>query len=248
MRLYWYILLIVAITGCSFSPLKSARNVECFRNTPVYDLALAVQKEDTIEIEQILNNRDIDINYENKVWNQSVLEFAVLTDKQISVVYLLKKGADPFLNSKRETAISLAAETNNYKCIKTILNNSNIDSIPIKVVDFVLFDAYNNSDELFNLLIENNVHLKDTIGASIYSSVYFMDYDYALELLKCGVVFNDSVAYDCPYLLNGEAPQTISYLLLNKKGYNFNSTPEFIVERKRDNLIDYLDKKNLLKE
>lgn len=248
MKVILYVLLLLVCYGCSEGSLQSAKHVENFKGTPVYELAAAVSKEDTLLISEILKEQNIDIDFENKIWDMSVLEMAVLLKKNISVDFLLKNGANPFLKTKRATAFSLAAQTDNLESISLISEHCNIDSIPIKIIRYSLHDAYFDGNKSFDYLTKIGIQYKDTLGTSLYNSVYFMNYEYTLELLKKGVIFNDSVAYICPDLLNGETPQTISYLLLNKKGYNFNSTPEFIVDRQRDKLIEYLYKEKLLRK
>lgn len=246
-RVFITIFILLPLCSCWNSPLKSPKSTECFKNTPVYELALAVSNEDTVEMRRILAD-SIDLDYQNRIWEMSVLDMAVLTKKNVSVEFLMKNGANPFLNKKRQTAFSLAAQTDNIDCLETIIKYGDIDTIPVEIVRFSLHDAYFDGDETFDFLTKKGIQYRDTAGTILYNAVYFMNYDYTLELLKCGVVFNDSVAYGYPDLLNGEVPQTISYLLLNKKGFNFDSTPEFILDRRRNKLIEYLRKENILKE
>jgi len=233
------ILLGFSLHSCIFSPLKSPKDIIHFQNTPVYELAVAVNDDDVEKIERIVKNQDIDIDYENKVWKMSVLEVAVVNKKYKAIDCLMKFGADPFLKEKRQTAFSLAAEIGDLKSLDIMFKYINVDSMPADVAGFSLYDAQNHEDA-FNLLVEHNLQKKDTVGTSIYEAVYVMEYKYALKMLKLGVVFDDSVGIRYADELPGNTHLTISELLRTKGGINLDSTPKFIVDWRRKDLIDYL--------
>lgn len=70
-----------------------------FKNTPVYDLAKAVESDDTVEISKILQNNKENIDFTDQTFGFSLLTLAVINNKNKSIRCLLNFGADPNLKS-----------------------------------------------------------------------------------------------------------------------------------------------------
>lgn len=97
-----YILLtftFFSIVNCS-NKNKTIRgyDVELFKNTIAWDLAQAIDKEDTIKLKELLNKTPKkDIDFQESTYGQSLLNFAVYAYKYNSVKILTEYGANPNL-------------------------------------------------------------------------------------------------------------------------------------------------------
>ena len=91
-------------------------NVNIFKDTPVWELALAVKNENTKEIERIVKYNPKLLNYQEPKFGNTLLIWAVGMEKYNSAETLLKCGADPNIQSVRydtygeETALSVASQ------------------------------------------------------------------------------------------------------------------------------------------
>ena len=91
-------------------------NVNIFKDTPVWELALAVKNENTKEIERIVKYKPKLLNYQEPKFGNTLLIWAVGMEKYNSAETLLKCGADPNIQSVRydtydeETALSVASQ------------------------------------------------------------------------------------------------------------------------------------------
>jgi ankyrin repeat protein len=96
-----------------------ANDVRLYLNTPVWEVAQAIQKEDIVKIRTFLEGKpDSLLNYQEKLFGQSLLEWAVYTNHYPSVKVLAELGADPNLQSKNGTSAFIHAadkfETSEY--------------------------------------------------------------------------------------------------------------------------------------
>ncbi|QNO14322.1 ankyrin repeat domain-containing protein [Alkalicella caledoniensis] len=83
------------------------KNVEIFKDTPAWDLALAVEKEDANSIEEILKTNPELINFHDDNYGITPLLWAVGVRKYKSGEALLKCGADPNIPAKGELGTPL---------------------------------------------------------------------------------------------------------------------------------------------
>ncbi len=74
-------------------------DVRLFEQTPFYDLAKAIQVEDTIAIKNYVSANKSAANFREKIHGESLLEFAIFLGKVASVKQMLALGADPNLRS-----------------------------------------------------------------------------------------------------------------------------------------------------
>lgn len=70
-----------------------------FKNTPVYDLAKAVESDDTVKISKILLIDKKNIDFKDPKFGLSLLTLALINNKNNSVKKLLSSGANPNLIS-----------------------------------------------------------------------------------------------------------------------------------------------------
>lgn len=89
----------------------SIKNINIYRNTPAWDLALAVEDERTSAIEKITKNNPELLNYQEPKYGATLLLWAVGMEKYESAETLLKCGADPNIATTTggETPLFLAA-------------------------------------------------------------------------------------------------------------------------------------------
>lgn len=77
--------------------------VQIYKNTPAWELALAVKKQNTKKIEKILKSQPELLNYQDPKYGVTLLLWAVGTEKYKSVETLLKCGADSEIASNDKT-------------------------------------------------------------------------------------------------------------------------------------------------
>ncbi|MBW6410697.1 ankyrin repeat domain-containing protein [Clostridium weizhouense] len=77
-------------------------NINIYRNTPAWKLALAVRDEKTETIEKIIKDNEELLNYQDPKYGATLLLWAVGMEKYKSAETLLKCGADPNIASTSE--------------------------------------------------------------------------------------------------------------------------------------------------
>ncbi|MBG9734184.1 ankyrin repeat domain-containing protein [Paenibacillus alvei] len=85
-------------------------SINIYKNTPVYELALAVKAQNTNKIEKISKQNPELLNYQDPKYGITLLTWAVGMEKYKSAETLLKSGANPDLaNTRGETPLFIAA-------------------------------------------------------------------------------------------------------------------------------------------
>ncbi|HEU5365185.1 MAG TPA: ankyrin repeat domain-containing protein [Hanamia sp.] len=115
--------LIVILCSCSTSNYMPGFDFKLFKNTPVSQLATAVAKEDTEQMETILKDTSIKVDYHEPKFGNTLLMLAVVNNKQKSVKKLLEVGANPKEKDYYDNATSLiyACEYHLNNCDTSIL-------------------------------------------------------------------------------------------------------------------------------
>lgn len=95
------LIISLLITWISLRPVDPSTldeyDYRIFRNTPVAELATAVQANDTMEINRILSAQPKLVNYQDTIYGQSLLMFACMDGNLAIVRTLLRHGANPNL-------------------------------------------------------------------------------------------------------------------------------------------------------
>lgn len=94
-----------------------------FKGTPVWELAKAVESENIRDIDIILRDSNIKVDFHEPKFGNTVLMLAVATNKQKSVRKLLELGANSNERDKYDNATSLmiACEYHSEECDTTIV-------------------------------------------------------------------------------------------------------------------------------
>jgi len=82
-------------------------NINIYKGTPAWQLALAVRDEKTETIEKIIKSQSQLLNYQEPKYGATLLLWAVGMEKYKSAETLLKSGADPYIASKMGGRTSL---------------------------------------------------------------------------------------------------------------------------------------------
>lgn len=248
------LIIIIVVIGVYFYSLLNAfldiatgpsgRSIENFENTPVYEFAQAIDDDDVDRLKCLLENKpsDVDINYISKPWNMTLMEWALINNKQNSLECLLKYGANPFFYNRDrlsdDCTLVMAIERCRIDVLNSIFRFSSIDSVPPIVAGTALSNAYSNCPESLTLLFEKKVHEADKDGYSVYVSIIQGHWSFAQELMEMGVPFNNYIKMNYPYTTdNPDLDKTICYYIYNNK------TVHKVDEVTRKKLIEYLREK-----
>lgn len=128
MTVKWLIVmaLFVGCNAMSDSQQKpTGRDVRIFEDTLVWTVALAIRDNETTKVKRLLQGEpDSILNFREKYYGQSLLNWAVYRDNLNSVEILAGLGADPNLKSNDSTsAIIHAASKNETGYLKVLLEH-----------------------------------------------------------------------------------------------------------------------------
>lgn len=123
-----YIIVIILLASCSTMKEENltGRDVRIYKDTPVWEVALAIRDNDTAKVRQLLTGKPYSLlNYREKYFGQSLLNWAVYRDSYNSAKVLAELGADPNLKANDSTSAMInaadKAETSDY--VKLILKH-----------------------------------------------------------------------------------------------------------------------------
>lgn len=115
-----FIILVFTFLGNSQNNL-TIYNLKIFKNV-AWDLAQAVDKENVVEIDKILEEGKINVDVREEKFGMTLLIWAVLLDKYKSTEALLKHGANPNLKSNNSyISAIIAASSRESKFLNLVL-------------------------------------------------------------------------------------------------------------------------------
>jgi ankyrin repeat protein len=125
-RIAGLILIFATLSSCSNGQEKMyANNIRIYENSPAWELAKAVEKEDIDRIKQLCRNDTSLVQYQETRFGQSLLEWAVYTNRYKAAKALAESGADPNLQSYNGTSAFIHAadinQTSDY--VKLLLQH-----------------------------------------------------------------------------------------------------------------------------
>lgn len=143
MRILLMIMLFVTFTGCYNRDKKVdkekllGKDYRLFQDTPVWDLAKAIEDEDVILINQLVIEKKLPVDYQESKFGNTLLMLAIENNDYESVKALLDLGADPNIadNYQGSTPMHDAAKNEDPKYLKILIehqgNPNVIESKPI---------------------------------------------------------------------------------------------------------------------
>ena len=221
MKLPKYIFLIILgalpiiVFSCREIPAdKSAMlgdDFRLFQGTIAWDLAKAVEDQDTAEIKRQVTLLKVPVDYKEEKFGGTLLMIAVRTNKQKSVKTLLELGADPnvpndTIRNFGRNAVIYASKFGTPQMLKLLLeyggdpnsiergvHQDNLDNwIPAR--HFALYDAIPDGIRKVKLLVEAgadvNMQTEDIDSGTIKIAMVFDHMDVLLYLLEHGADYN----------------------------------------------------------
>jgi len=215
-------LIIYLITIFSFISCNNRENIvnkqtllgndyRLFQKTPAWELAKAVEDEDTIKIKEILKNKKSDIDFKEPKFGSTLLMLSIINSQYVSTRTLLQMGANPNVQDsyRKTSSVIFAASNDDPKYLKLILeykgNANAIETAPFKEGDEVRESALlaaisfldPNSLKKVKLLVESganvNYHNPGHTKLPLSKALIVEKLDVALYLLQNGADFNLSL-------------------------------------------------------
>jgi ankyrin repeat protein len=259
MNKYILLILILILTNCS-SLIEDQNNylgndVRLFKNTPVWEVAQAIHRMDTIEVKQLLNG-DLRkyINFRENKFGFSLLYWSVYNSYYPAVKVLAELGADPNLKSYDSTSafIQSANHHENTDYLKILLKyGGNVNAVAdIDAPEHLrtpLIAAAKSLDNV-KLLIKAgaNPNYVYHYGGVIQSALVYAFFSDNIDIIKyliidvgvnckhaTGVTINGDSLYvtdnlrTLPYPLNSEEYKKKMEVVdyLSKQGLDYNKSP-----------------------
>lgn len=198
-----------------------------FQNTPAWTLAEAVEDEDQTLIKKIVNQKQVDVDFKEKRFGQTLLMLAVTNQQYNSCKTLLELGADPnkYDSYDGSNAMIEAAQVSNItgdntKFLELLLQfkgnpnfvevgprrkgNSTRNSVLISAVEI---NEVQSSLPMVKLLVEAgaDVNYKNEFGQTALKQAIILDvYDVALYLLQKGADHNEEIVDRGKYSTDGK--------------------------------------------
>lgn len=107
---------MIYCTGCSSQ--VNAWDIKIFQNSPYLELAKAVIKEDTNTIKTLVQRDTPSLSYQDEKYGITLLNFAVIWDKLLSVKQLLELGANPNIRSLQDNGSAFLSACDDFGLLK----------------------------------------------------------------------------------------------------------------------------------
>ncbi|MDR2122352.1 MAG: ankyrin repeat domain-containing protein [Flavobacteriaceae bacterium] len=120
------IFLVILTTVNSCKHYLPGYDYELFKDTPVYQLAKAVESDDLLKINHLVKEEKMKVNYREPKFGNNLLMLAIVNQKEETVKTLLDLGADPNLKNtySNDTALTVAIQ---------YMESCNLDKIKLLV-------------------------------------------------------------------------------------------------------------------
>lgn len=197
------ILLIIPLFGCvnAYSQKLLASDYKIFQNTPAWELAMAINAEDTAKIKQIVNHDKLLMRVVDPKYGQTLLGLAVYKQKYNSVKTLVELGADPnaFNNYNGYTplmnAIGLGGRSmkNDPRYLNLLLKHGGNPNLASKNTDYgpgsvtpIIIAADAGNLEYVEILERAGVNLFKDESAILFGALTSRNPDLVIYLLNKG--------------------------------------------------------------
>lgn len=235
MRISRFIIFVaLAIVCLSCHVLDKDRNVLLFKHTPVYELAKAINDNDTAKIDYLVRVKKMSVNYEIENDRMRLLALACYNDRKLAFNKLLDLGAEVDPNpSLYDSFVRSLGDYYPYY-LGVVLSRNKVSKERLAYLVNV------SNDACLDTLIKYNALGADTLGVSVYSALKFKpDYKRALKLLQNGVCFNDSVCYQA--YPDNVSQHTLTEYLEDYEKINPDAITIFIDQQAKKDLIAYIN-------
>ena len=187
----------IKIINSAIFPILKVKDVRIFYYTDIEDLAIAVDKQDSVSICKILNRHPELVNETEDVFGTTVLSYAVTTQKYRSMRILIKYGADP--SEGHNDPVLTSVYRHKDKVLDELLsvprmqNRGNLlFTLNLTIMDTCYSKYY---DRLVNL----DLIRYDKKGTLLGDAIKFNRYDLAIDLLQRGARFVNDYEFNTPY-------------------------------------------------
>lgn len=186
-----------------------------FQNTPAWQLAKAVQDEDTEEIDKIVSENPRIINYQDSKYGNTLLMLTIMNQQLKSFNALLKNGAEVNTHNTYDGTSPLieACSSKYYNLIfaKTLIEyGANINDIETgkrrkgnstRLTPLIAASKTGNLDLVKFLVMKGaDINYQNEFGQSALSeSVMVSNYEIAYYLLCNGADYNNPISYRYDY-------------------------------------------------
>lgn len=185
--------ILMIFISCTFAAcsqnLGPGYQFSLFKNTPSGELAKAVEREDEKKIIKILSDKNVDINFQESKYGNTILHLAIANDKLRSTEILLQNNASYNIRSNdssaaiHEAVSIIKSKKNAYKILKLLINyGADVNKLRVGPID-----------------------KKGTLG-------YFMPLEGAIEDLECSKLLLEHGAN--PYFRTGNTYFVWFFMLL----------------------------------
>lgn len=198
-----------------------------FQDTPAWTLAKAVEDEDETLIKKIVNEKQVDVDFKEKRFGQTLLMLAVTNQQYNSCKTLLELGADPnkYDSYDGSNAMIEAAQVSNItgdntKFLRLLLQfKGNPDFVEVGprrkgnstrnsvLISAVKINEIQSSLGMVKLLVEAGAdgNYRNEFGQTALKQAIILDvYDVALYLLQKGADYNEEIVDRGKYSTDGK--------------------------------------------
>jgi len=256
------------VTSCTNREQKVDKNkllgndYRLFQDTPAWTLAKAVEDENTTLIKKIVSEKQVNIDFQEPRFGQTLLILAVTNQQYNSCKTLLELGADPnkYDNYDGSNAMIEAAQISNItgdntRFLKLLLQfkgnpnfvevgprregNSTRNSVLISAVEI---NEVQSSLPMVKMLVEAgaDINYKNEFGQTALNQAIILDvYDVALYLLQKGADYNQVVVDRSQFSKDGKKMYLVDILR--------EFTPELNSKKHREKLaiVEFLKQKGI---
>lgn len=250
--------LITTMANCQSVRYAPGYDFKLFSNTPAYQLAKAVERQDTLAIVQAVSGDKSLIDYREAKFGQTVLTLALVNDMMLSAKKLLALGADPNIRNIYNSSPFLSVctyasslENPSQTLLLLIKNGANVNDTQIdttkdqfdKRKEFVstalAMLCVHGDLELVKILVENGAKL-DTYGKNEHAILSTAVLTGKLDIIRYLMIdvkapIPDYVIIRQPGTKN-EKKMTITDFL-NEKDYGNGSAED---EKLKKEILEYL--------
>ena len=187
----------IKIINREFFPVLNRRDIRIFYYTDIEDLAIAVDKQDSISICKILEKNPELVNETDDVFGTTVLSYAVTQKKYRSMRILMKYGADPSRGDNDPVFISVMRQ--NDKVLDELLKSPYLQNKGnlLFTLSQTIIDTCRS--RYYERLVNLDIIRYDEDGALLRDAIRYNRYNFAIDLLQRGACFKNDVEFKRTY-------------------------------------------------